>query len=116
MTRALVLSVGAVAAAVVLAVGGWLRRGSCREQRRLNRLRPIVMKNKDGVEVHITPVGASIQRLIIPISGAKRDVVLGFNTPASYAVSRLCACARARKHCRASKCALSTDRRGLQLV
>jgi hypothetical protein len=46
-----------------------------------------VLRNSDGVEVHITPVGASIQRLIVPIAGAKRDVVLGFNKPSSYAVS-----------------------------
>jgi hypothetical protein len=55
-----------------------------------DRLEAILLSNRDGVEVHITPVGASIQRLIVPVQGSKLDVVLGFNKASTYAVSDEC--------------------------
>jgi hypothetical protein len=55
-----------------------------------DKLDTIVLSNRDGVEVHITPVGASIQRWIVPVQGSKLDVVLGFNKASTYAVSDEC--------------------------
>jgi hypothetical protein len=47
----------------------------------LDKLSPIILRNAEGMEVHLTPVGASIQRLII--NG--KDVVLGYEHPSTYA-------------------------------
>ncbi|KAF6257191.1 aldose-1-epimerase [Scenedesmus sp. NREL 46B-D3] len=52
---------------------------------KFDKLETIVLRNRDGVEVHITPVGASIQRLIVPVQGKQLDVVLGFNKASTYA-------------------------------
>jgi hypothetical protein len=56
-------------------------------QKQLDKLETVVLKNRNGAEVHITPVGASIQRLIVPVGQEKRDVVLGFTHASTYAVS-----------------------------
>ena len=47
---------------------------------------PIVLRNGHGVEVHVLPTGASIQKLLLPDrSGTLADVVLGFDTETPYA-------------------------------
>eukprot|EP00879_Flechtneria_rotunda_P002713 GHRR01002919.1.p1 GENE.GHRR01002919.1~~GHRR01002919.1.p1 ORF type:complete len:377 (+),score=99.27 GHRR01002919.1:235-1365(+) len=58
--------------------------GIRQRKQRSRGVQPIILTNKDGVEVHILPVGAVIQRLIIPVNGRKIDVVLGFNKAATY--------------------------------
>lgn len=80
----------AAAVATVSVVGAAAAVALFRKKRKHSKfddLQPIVLQNKEGVEVHISPVGASIQRLIIPIKGKKLDIVLGFNKAATYAVS-----------------------------
>ena len=48
---------------------------------------PIVLSNANNMQVHILPVGATIQRLIVPNEvGVAEDVVLGFDDPAQYQV------------------------------
>ena len=50
-------------------------------------LRPTVLKNAKRVEVHIIPVGASIQRVMVPDkNGFIADVVLGFDSADEYLV------------------------------
>ena len=50
-------------------------------------LRPIVLKNAKRVEVHVVPVGASIQRIMVPDkNGFIADVVLGFDSADEYLV------------------------------
>ena len=50
-------------------------------------LRPVVLKNAKRVEVHIVPVGASIQRIMVPDkNGFIADVVLGFDSADEYLV------------------------------
>jgi hypothetical protein len=50
-----------------------------------------VLVNGKGVEVHISPVGAVIERINIPDrSGQHTDVVLGFDQKTPYAVSTTC--------------------------
>lgn len=90
MGRAAALSAAAAAAAAALAV--FLHNHLRGKAKKLDKLEPVVLKNKQGVEVHITPVGASIQRLIVPVGSKKQlqDVVLGFNKPSTYAVRRKC--------------------------
>jgi aldose 1-epimerase len=47
-----------------------------------------VLKNNKGVEVHITPLGAIIVKLLVPDRNGKvDDIVLGYEEPASYLVS-----------------------------
>ncbi|KAL4421637.1 hypothetical protein ABPG75_010928 [Micractinium tetrahymenae] len=42
---------------------------------------PVVLRNSDGMEVHILPVGASLQRLLVPdAAGQLADVLLGFDS------------------------------------
>lgn len=78
----------AAAVAAVLAAGRKRHSGSKPSRKQLDRLETVVLKNRDGVEVHITPVGASIQRFILPLgNGERQDVVLGFNKASTYAVS-----------------------------
>jgi hypothetical protein len=82
----------ALGAAAVFAV--WRRKrdskGSASSSSSFDKLDTIVLSNQDGVEVHITPVGASIKRLVVPVKGSKLDVVLGFNKASTYAVSGEC--------------------------
>lgn len=49
-----------------------------------------VLVNSKGLEVHISPVGAAIERINVPDrSGRLTDVVLGFDKKTPYA-ARLC--------------------------
>eukprot|EP00879_Flechtneria_rotunda_P031534 GHRR01034456.1.p1 GENE.GHRR01034456.1~~GHRR01034456.1.p1 ORF type:complete len:100 (+),score=12.11 GHRR01034456.1:235-534(+) len=64
--------------------------GIRQRKQRSRGVQPIILTNKDGVEVHILPVGAVIQRLIIPVNGRKIDVVLGFNKAATYVSNQKC--------------------------
>jgi hypothetical protein len=80
----------ALGAAAVFAV--WRKKQSSKRPESndlYDALKNIILSNRDGVEVHITPVGASIQRLIVPVQGKKLDVVLGFNKASTYAVSQV---------------------------
>lgn len=92
------LSLAAAAAAVAAALAVVLQRRRHRNgpsRKQLDKLETVILRNKDGVEVHITPVGASIQRFILPVAKEEaRDVVLGFNKPSTYAVSccEMCLC------------------------
>ena len=46
---------------------------------------PIILKNERGIEVHVLPIGAVIQRLFVPDRrGILRDVVLGFEHKDPY--------------------------------
>uniref|UniRef100_A0A383V4H7 Aldose 1-epimerase n=1 Tax=Tetradesmus obliquus TaxID=3088 RepID=A0A383V4H7_TETOB len=82
----LLAATAALGAAAVFAV--WRKKqGSKRpaSDNRFDALETIALSNRDGVEVHITPVGASIQRFVVPVQGQKLDVVLGFNKASTYA-------------------------------
>lgn len=91
MTRTIVITVAAAAAAAALVATLSLRKKHSKSpsKKQLDKLETVVLQNRDGVEVHITPVGASIQRFILPVGQLqeKRDVVLGFNKASTYAVS-----------------------------
>lgn len=52
----------------------------------LDALPPLLLSNAAGVRVTITPVGAAIQRFVVPVSGKELDIVLGWNRPSTYAV------------------------------
>lgn len=82
------IGIGATAAAVATL---WSRKqkskGSATE---CDDAKTVILQNRDGVEVHITPVGACIQRLIVPVQGKKVDIVLGHNKASTYAVSAHC--------------------------
>jgi hypothetical protein len=88
---AIAVAVGAAAAsaAALVAIFAKRQRSKGPSKQQLDRLETVVLKNRDGVEVHITPVGASIQRFIVPVGQQqeRRDVVLGFNRSSTYAVS-----------------------------
>lgn len=50
-----------------------------------------MVKNAQGVEVHITSGGAAIQRVLLPDkAGTSADVVLGFDDTNAYVVSSTC--------------------------
>lgn len=52
------------------------------------KLEPFILKNHRGVEAHILPYGAVVQKLTVPDrSGRSTDVVLGFDTLTPYEVS-----------------------------
>ena len=47
----------------------------------------VVLSNAAGAEVHVWPVGAAIQKLLVPDRfGRLADVVLGFDDPLQYQV------------------------------
>ena len=49
---------------------------------------PIILSNLNGMQVHILPIGATIQRLLVPNDkGVAEDVVLGFDDPTQYQVT-----------------------------
>lgn len=49
-----------------------------------------VLTNSNGVEAHILPYGAVVQKLLIPdVTGVLRDVVLGFDKQLPYEVSNM---------------------------
>lgn len=51
-------------------------------------LEPFVLTNSNGLEAHILPYGAIVQKLLVPdASGMLRDIVLGFDTLTPYEVS-----------------------------
>lgn len=51
-----------------------------------------MLSNRAGVEVHIWPVGAAIQKLLVPDrAGHLADVVLGFDDTVQYQACRACA-------------------------
>lgn len=48
---------------------------------------PVVLRNKNGVQADILPIGATIHRLLVPDkNGQADDVVLGFDDPKTYQV------------------------------
>ncbi len=87
MRKGLAASAAAAALAGAAAVAFSQLRKHQKRSTPFDRLQQIVLKNNEGVEVHITPVGASIQRFIVPIRGKAVDIVLGFNKASTYAVS-----------------------------
>lgn len=51
-------------------------------------LKPYILSNSNGLEAHILPYGAIVQKLLIPDSkGALRDIVLGFDDLLPYQAS-----------------------------
>lgn len=65
-----------------------LRRPARTQPTNVEALPTHVLVNGQGVEVHISPVGAVIERINIPDrSGRHTDVVLGFDKKTPYAVS-----------------------------
>ncbi|KAL0030465.1 hypothetical protein WJX79_007594 [Trebouxia sp. C0005] len=49
------------------------------------KLEPFVLKNRNGIEAHILPYGAIVQKLIVPSrSGSPTDIVLGFDNLTPY--------------------------------
>ena len=51
-------------------------------------LDPYILTNANGLEAHILPYGAIVQKLLVPdSSGVLRDLVLGFDKLAPYEVS-----------------------------
>lgn len=49
------------------------------------KLEPFVLKNRHGIEAHILPYGAIVQKLVVPSSsGNPTDIVLGFDTLTPY--------------------------------
>lgn len=54
---------------------------------------PIVLRNANGMEVHLLSTGACVQRLLVPDgAGGTVDVMLGFDDPESYRVRLRWAC------------------------
>ncbi len=48
---------------------------------------PIILTTSSGLQAHILPIGATIQRLIVPNQdGIAEDVVLGYDDPKIYQV------------------------------
>lgn len=53
------------------------------------KLEPFILKNRHGVEAHILPYGAIVQKLTVPDrSGRPTDVVLGFDSLTPYQVNQ----------------------------
>lgn len=82
---------GPVAYAVTAAaiVAGPVLYGARKVQRwwNIKHLPTHVLHGPDGMEAHISPLGAVIQRLIVPdANGVLADVVLGFDAMEPYAV------------------------------
>ena len=49
---------------------------------------PHILTNSKDMQVHILPIGATIQRIIVPnAEGRAEDVVLGFDDPRQYQVA-----------------------------
>lgn len=72
------------------------------------KLEPFVLKNRNGIEAHILPYGAIVQKLVVPSrSGSPTDIVLGFDNLTPYQV----------EYCAAStvKAAESLHPKGLRL-
>lgn len=74
------------AALVAAPVGHLVNKVLGRQQ--LKNLPTHVLQGPGGLEVHIRPLGAVIQRLIVPDrDGNLEDIVLGFDDMEPYAVS-----------------------------
>lgn len=86
------LATGAVATlstALIVLAKRWRQRRMM-DQLPLHHLGP----NELGVSAAISPVGASIVKLVVPAAdGSQVDVVLGFAKASSYVVCRVCAMA-----------------------
>ena len=53
----------------------------------LSGILPIILSNDHGMQVHVLPVGATLQRVIVPNQqGVAEDIVLGFDDPTQYQV------------------------------
>ena len=53
------------------------------------KLEPFILKNRHGVEAHILPYGAIIQKLIVPDRlNRPTDIVLGFDSLTPYQVNQ----------------------------
>lgn len=79
-----------VGLAVVLFVGKRLTDlvQKIRFQKLIRELKTYILKNEAGVEVHISPVGCAIVKLLVPDrNGVLDDIVLGYDDNLSYAVS-----------------------------
>lgn len=49
---------------------------------------PHILSNQNDMQVHILPIGATIQRVIVPnAEGIAEDVVLGYDDPTQYQVA-----------------------------
>ena len=56
----------------------------------LDHLPVIILRGGNGMEVHVSPLGCIIQRLLVPnAQGELEDVVLGFDELKPYSVSSL---------------------------
>lgn len=79
-------------AAVLTAVYIW-QLLKPRTRWRLVRLQDIILRNDQGMEVHIVPLGAIIRRILMPDrQGNVQDVVLGFDSLLPYEVSEITSC------------------------
>ena len=59
----------------------------CLHPQQTQELEPFVLKNRNGIEAHILPYGAIVQKLIVPSrSGSPTDIVLGFDALTPYKV------------------------------
>ena len=59
----------------------------CLHTPQTQKLEPFVLKNRNGIEAHILPYGAIVQKLIVPSrSGSPTDIVLGFDALTPYKV------------------------------
>ena len=87
MVRAALAVVSGVAAAIILLV----RRKSLLKPRSWYDSLPVFcLRNKGGMEVTISAMGASILKLIVPdAKGHKADIVLGYQGIEQYVVREL---------------------------
>lgn len=81
-------ALAAIGAGAALAGGALLLASRWRVRRMLDQLPRLQLgPNKLGVSAQISPVGASILKLVVPAAdGAPVDVVLGFERASTYAV------------------------------
>ena len=82
VTASVISSIGALAWLVSKRLDGKQAKKKGPSIKELNQLIPIILRNAEGMEVHFTPVGASIQRLLV--NG--KDIVLGYEHPSTYAM------------------------------
>ena len=58
---------------------------SLEKQKKETQLQKYLLKNKNGMEVAVMDLGATIVSVLVPDkNGLKRDVVLGYDTPQEY--------------------------------
>ncbi len=87
MTKAAVAGLSLGAAALAAIAGVALRRRLQKDE--YDALPIHVLRNAHGMEVHISPVGGTILKLLVPGADGTEpvDVVLGWDRPSEYAVS-----------------------------